>query len=50
MDYLKVGLDHDGDLFVRTEFHLATITTAEFNEMVQQVVAASTKVYNVLKE
>lgn len=50
MDYVKVGIDHDGDLFVRAEFHLPTISPAEFNDTVKQVVAASTKVYNALKE
>lgn len=50
MDYLKVGLDTDGDLFVRSEFHLSSITPAQFNDTIQQVVAGSNDVYNVLKE
>ena len=48
VDYVKVGIDHDGDLFVRSEVHVESITAEEFSATVQKVVAASSKAYEVI--
>jgi hypothetical protein len=48
LDFVKVGIDHDGDLFVREELRTASFTAEDFKDSITRVVAASNKVYAVL--
>jgi hypothetical protein len=50
LDYVKVGIDDDGDLFVRSELHMESVTGDEFSAVVKKVVEASTKISDILKE
>ena len=49
LDYVKVGIDDDGDLFVRSELQIESVTGDEFSAVVKKVVEASTKTYDALK-
>src|SRR5262249_12428996 len=44
-DFVKVGLDKDGDLFVRIDTPARTIDVQEFKRVVEQVANASNEVY-----
>jgi len=44
-DYTKVGLDKDGDLFVRIDMPLRTVDATELKSIVDQVANASDEVY-----
>jgi hypothetical protein len=46
LDYVKVGLDDDGDLFVRTDSNPRALDLAEFKAMISQVSAATDEVYS----
>jgi hypothetical protein len=50
LEYSKVGIDNDGDLFVRAELHMTSITAEEFSATVKAVVEGSGKVYDTLKK
>lgn len=41
LDYLKVGLDDDGDLFVRAEIKVTAMTQADFDDVLKRVVKGS---------
>jgi hypothetical protein len=43
LDFIKVGIDHDGDLFVRAELRARMLDAAEFKTAVQNVIGASAK-------
>ena len=38
LDYIKVGLDDDGDLFVRAEIKFETMTQADFDDVLKRVI------------
>jgi hypothetical protein len=44
-DYTKIGLDKDGDMFVRVDMPLRTIDATELKSIVDQVANASDEVY-----
>ena len=44
-DYTKIGLDKDGDMFVRVDMPLRTIDAAELKSIIDQVANASDEVY-----
>src|SRR5262249_38567932 len=44
-DYTKVGLDKDGDMFVRIDMPLRTVDAAELKSIIDQVANASDEVY-----
>ena len=50
LDYAKLGIDNDGDLFVRTEMSLRTTDDASFKQAVERVVTAANKVYAAVKK
>lgn len=45
LDYVKVGTDDDGDLFVRTDASLRIMDVKNLKEIVEQVSAGSDEVY-----
>jgi hypothetical protein len=50
LDYAKLGIDHNGDLFVRTENSLRSTDEASFKQALEQVVKASNQVYAAVKK
>jgi hypothetical protein len=44
-DYTKIGLDKDGDMFVRIDMPLRSVDAAELKSIVNQVANASDEVY-----
>ena len=44
-DYCKIGLDKDGDLFVRIDTQMRTIDSRELKSVIDQVANASEEVY-----
>jgi hypothetical protein len=48
LDWVKVGIDHDGDLFVRQELHEANLTELDVQNAFKTVAAAGEKVYAAL--
>jgi hypothetical protein len=44
LDFVKIGIDDDGDLLVRTEWKGKSLTRSEFTEMVEGVVTAAKRV------
>jgi hypothetical protein len=44
-DYTKIGLDKDGDMFVRVDMPLRTVDATELKSIVDQVANASDEVY-----
>ncbi|MBZ5522564.1 MAG: YbjN domain-containing protein [Acidobacteriia bacterium] len=50
LDFVKVGIDNDGDLFVRSELRMASLTAEDFKASVKNVVDASSKIYSLLKK
>jgi hypothetical protein len=44
-DYTKIGLDKDGDMFVRIDMPLRTLDAAELKSIIDQVANASDEVY-----
>jgi hypothetical protein len=50
LDYVKVGIDHDGDLFVRQDLRLSTITAEQLKNAVTAVADASVTVYAELEK
>jgi hypothetical protein len=49
MDYIKIGIDDDGDLFARSELYLPDLTQDGFNIALKNVIAGSAKVYALAK-
>lgn len=49
LDYVKIGIDSDGDLFVRVEVRSRMLDAAEFKTTVQDVIKASAKAYAATK-
>jgi len=50
LEYAKVGIDHDGDLFVRTELRMDTLTEADFKATVKNLNEAASKVWAALNK
>ena len=49
IDYVKVGLDSDGDAFARIEVRAQTLEAKEFKKDMDQVTAATDAVYSRIK-
>ena len=49
LDYVKIGIDNDGDLFVRVELRSRMLDAAEFKKTVQDVIKASATAYAATK-
>jgi hypothetical protein len=49
LDYVKIGIDNDGDLFVRAELRLRMLDAAGFKTAVKDVISASAKAYAATK-
>jgi hypothetical protein len=49
LDYVKIGIDNDGDLFVRSELRARMLDAAEFKAAVQNVIKASAKTFAATK-
>jgi hypothetical protein len=49
IDQVKVGIDDDGDLFVRSDQHIRVLDDREFKDIVEQVAAAADEVYSGVK-
>ena len=45
LDFVKVGLDSDGDIFVRCDASVRTLDAESFKAMVDQVAASANEVY-----
>jgi Putative bacterial sensory transduction regulator len=50
LDFVKTGIDADGDLFVRAEVHMSSLTAEDFNATVKSVITASTQVASALEK
>ena len=50
LDYVKIGIDKDGDLFVRAELRLTHLTGDDFSHTVRQVIAGGNRVYELLRQ
>ena len=50
LDYVKIGLDKDGDLFVRAELRVTHLTSDDFSQTVRQVIAGGNRVYELLRQ
>jgi hypothetical protein len=48
-DYVKIGLDNDGDAFVRIEINSRILDAEEFGKIMKQVTAATDAVYSRIK-
>src|SRR6185295_4410688 len=49
MDYMKVGIDDDGDLFVRSEVRTRAMILSEFKSVVEGVFSAADRTYLEIK-
>lgn len=49
LDYVKVGIDEDGDIFVRIDTHLRTMDVQEMNDVIAQVGNTTDTTYVALK-
>ncbi len=49
LDKVKVGIDKDGDAFVRVDLSLRVLDAQEFKENVDQMAAAADEVFKVVK-
>ncbi len=50
LDWVKVGIDHDGDLFLRQELRLSALTPDELKTSIATVADASVQVYAALDQ
>ena len=50
LDRVKVGIDDDGDMFVRTDMTVRVLDNQEFKDNIEQVAAASNQVYAGIKQ
>jgi hypothetical protein len=48
LEFAKIGIDNDGDLFVRAELHASSVTADDFSSAVKNVVEGSRRVYDLL--
>lgn len=46
LDFVKVGIDNDGDLFLRAELHKKTLDSAAFKDVFDRIKNESKKVYD----
>ena len=49
LDQVKIGIDDDGDAFVRTDISIRTLDQQAFKEMVEQVAASAEETYAAIK-
>ena len=49
MDYVKIGLDSDGDAFCRVEINSRILDAVEFQKIIDQVTAATDALYTRIK-
>lgn len=49
IDYAKIGIDNDGDLFVRQELHVPQLDEGSFKQAIHDVSTAMEKVHSVLQ-
>ncbi|HSS21907.1 MAG TPA: hypothetical protein VLL54_17675 [Pyrinomonadaceae bacterium] len=49
LDFVKIGLDDDDDLFVRSEIKTASLDLAEFKESVERVSNDADQIYAAIK-
>ncbi|HYP26811.1 MAG TPA: YbjN domain-containing protein [Blastocatellia bacterium] len=49
LDRVKIGIDKDGDLFVRTDLSIRVLDVREMKENIEQVAAATDVVYATVK-
>ena len=49
LDRVKIGIDDDGDLFVRSDVTIRVLDKKEFKENIEQVAAAANEVYDGIK-
>lgn len=49
LDRVKIGIDSDGDAFVRIDLSLRVLDTQEFKANIEQVAAAADEVYAAMK-
>lgn len=49
MDYIKLGIDNEGDLFVRVEMRERLVDAIELKAAMLNVISASAKVYEATK-
>lgn len=50
IDYAKLGIDADGDLFVRAEMQLKPVDEAGFKLALERVITATNKVYSSVRK
>jgi len=49
VDYAKIGLDNDGDAFLRVEINARSLDAEEFGKIIKQVTAGTDAVYSRIK-
>jgi hypothetical protein len=49
-EFAKVGIDTDGDLFIRTELRMKTLTEEEFKTSLKNLIEVGSQVYSTLKK
>ena len=49
LDRVKIGIDEDGDLFVRSDINIRILDKTEFKDNIEQVAAATNEVYDGVK-
>jgi hypothetical protein len=49
LDYVKIGIDNDDDLFVRLELHARKVDAADFKAAIATVITAAGKIYTAIK-
>lgn len=49
LDQVKIGIDDDGDAFVRTDISIRILDQQSFKEVVNQVAAAAEETYTTIK-
>lgn len=50
LEFVKIGIDDDGDLFVRAELRMGSLTADDFTASLKQVIASANQVYDALKK
>ncbi len=49
LDQVKIGIDNDGDAFVRTDVSIRTLDQEAFKAVVEQVAASAEETYAAIK-
>lgn len=49
LDRVKIGIDKDGDAFVRIDLSVRTLDTQEFKSNIEQVAAGADEVYTAIR-